>query len=69
MYTWTHSTLIFSYAIPTNIINYNRIFVEYFDSQAIEKSISVVNGHKFGRNVFLATFFPDEKFEVGDYGG
>ena len=69
MYTWAHSTLIFSYAIPTDIINYDQVFVEYSDSQAAAKAISALNGRKFGGNVVLATFYPEEKFEQGDYGG
>lgn len=45
------------------------VFVEYSDSQAAAKAISALNGRKFGGNVVLATFYPEEKFEQGDYGG
>uniref|UniRef100_A0A0C9QXC6 Splicing factor U2af large subunit n=1 Tax=Wollemia nobilis TaxID=56998 RepID=A0A0C9QXC6_9CONI len=45
------------------------VFVEYSDAQAAARAIAALNGRKFGGNVVSATFYSEEKFEQGDYGG
>eukprot|EP01018_Ginkgo_biloba_P019385 Gb_22808 [translate_table: standard] len=45
------------------------VFVEYSDTHGAAKAVAALNGRKFGGNIVLATFYPEEKFLHGDYGG
>ncbi|CAM6043197.1 unnamed protein product [Sphagnum compactum] len=45
------------------------VFVEYEDLQGAAKAKASLHGRKFGGNTVIATYYPEEKFIHGDYGG
>ncbi len=47
----------------------DQVFVEYEDLQGAAKAKASLHGRKFGGNTVIATYYPEEKFIHGDYGG
>ncbi|CAM6048654.1 unnamed protein product [Sphagnum compactum] len=45
------------------------VFVEYGDLQGAAKAKASLHGRKFGGNTVIATYYSEEKFMHGDYGG
>ncbi|KAH9571430.1 hypothetical protein CY35_02G094100 [Sphagnum magellanicum] len=45
------------------------VFVEYEDLQGAAKAKASLHGRKFDRKTVIATYYPEEKFIHGDYGG
>ncbi|KAH9562302.1 hypothetical protein CY35_05G064500 [Sphagnum magellanicum] len=45
------------------------VFVEYGDLQGAAKAKASLHGRKFGGNTVIATYYAEEKFMHGDYGG
>ncbi|KAJ7562568.1 hypothetical protein O6H91_03G074700 [Diphasiastrum complanatum] len=45
------------------------VFVEYTDAHGATKAKTSLHGRKFGSNTVIATYYPEEKFIHGDYGG
>jgi splicing factor U2AF subunit len=46
-----------------------RFLVEYADLQGAVKAKSSLHGRKLGGNTIVATYYPEEKFMHGDFGG
>ncbi|GBG62095.1 hypothetical protein CBR_g28571 [Chara braunii] len=46
-----------------------KVFVEYSDSAAAAKAKASLHGRKFGGNTVIATYYPEDKFSRGEYGG
>eukprot|EP00244_Chara_vulgaris_P012085 TRINITY_DN6254_c0_g1_i2.p1 TRINITY_DN6254_c0_g1~~TRINITY_DN6254_c0_g1_i2.p1 ORF type:complete len:149 (+),score=30.32 TRINITY_DN6254_c0_g1_i2:3-449(+) len=46
-----------------------KVFVEYSDAAAAAKAKASLHGRKFGGNTVIATFYPEDKFSRGEYGG
>ncbi|BBN15352.1 splicing factor U2AF 65 kDa subunit [Marchantia polymorpha subsp. ruderalis] len=45
------------------------VFVEYIDTQGSAKAKATLHGRRFGGHTVIATYYPEEKFTHGDYGG
>eukprot|EP01018_Ginkgo_biloba_P026379 Gb_16437 [translate_table: standard] len=45
-----------------------KVFVEYADTQGAAKAKASLNGRKFGGNVVVAVYYPEDKFSAGQYG-
>nr|GLL39251.1 splicing factor U2af large subunit B-like isoform X4 [Ipomoea trifida] len=46
-----------------------KVFLEYADVESGKKALSGLNGRKFGGNVVVAIFYPENKFSQGEYDG
>ncbi|KAK9666772.1 hypothetical protein RND81_14G210100 [Saponaria officinalis] len=46
-----------------------KVFLEYADTDGSSKARSGMNGRKFGDNLVVAVFYPENKFAEGDYDG
>ncbi|KAL9231854.1 hypothetical protein vseg_007022 [Gypsophila vaccaria] len=46
-----------------------KVFLEYEDTDGSSKARSGMNGRKFGDNLVVAVFYPENKFAEGDYDG
>eukprot|EP01018_Ginkgo_biloba_P036745 Gb_01578 [translate_table: standard] len=44
-----------------------KVFVEYVDTDGSAKAKSALNGRKFGGNVVVAVYYPEDKFARGEY--
>ncbi|XP_010446758.1 PREDICTED: splicing factor U2af large subunit A isoform X1 [Camelina sativa] len=45
-----------------------KVFLKYLDTDGSSKARIGMNGRKFGGNEVVAVFYPEDKFEQGDYG-
>ncbi|KAJ4913892.1 Splicing factor U2af large subunit A [Raphanus sativus] len=45
-----------------------KVFLKYGDTDGSSRARSGMNGRKFGGNQVVAVFYPEDKFEQGDYG-
>lgn len=45
-----------------------KVFVEYANTQSSAKARASLNGRKFGGNVVVAVYYPEDKFSAGQYG-
>ncbi|KAL2619869.1 hypothetical protein R1flu_000074 [Riccia fluitans] len=45
------------------------VFVEYADTQGAAKAKATLHGRRFGGHTVIATYYSEEKFTHGDYGG
>lgn len=45
-----------------------KVFLEFADTNASERARTSLNGRKFGENVAVAEYYPEDKFNAGDYG-
>ncbi|CAM6097262.1 unnamed protein product [Calypogeia fissa] len=45
------------------------VFVEYVDTQGSAKAKAALHGRRFGGHTVIATYYSEEKFLHGDYGG
>ncbi|KAD4888422.1 hypothetical protein R6Q59_034558 [Mikania micrantha] len=46
-----------------------KVFLEYADTESSTKARAGLNGRKFGGNQVVATFYPEIKFNQGEYDG
>ncbi|XP_058069084.1 splicing factor U2af large subunit B-like isoform X2 [Magnolia sinica] len=46
-----------------------KVFLEYADTDGAMKAREGLNGRKFGGNIVVAVFYPEDKFQQGDYDG
>ncbi|CAK9235158.1 unnamed protein product [Sphagnum jensenii] len=46
-----------------------KVFVEYTDTAGAAKAKSSLHGRKFSGNSVIAVYYPEDKFERGEYGG
>jgi hypothetical protein len=46
-----------------------QVFVEYTDTAGAAKAKSSLHGRKFSGNSVIAVYYPEDKFERGEYGG
>ncbi|KFK40234.1 hypothetical protein AALP_AA3G348100 [Arabis alpina] len=44
-----------------------KVFLEYAETESSSRARSGMNGRKFGGNEVVAVFYPEDKFEQGDY--
>ena len=44
------------------------MFLKYVDTEGSSRARSGMNGRKFGGNEVIAVFYPEDKFDLGDYG-
>ncbi|KAH0940569.1 hypothetical protein HID58_000206, partial [Brassica napus] len=45
-----------------------KVFLKYGDTDGSSRARSGMNGRKFGGNEVIAVFYPEDKFDLGDYG-
>ncbi|WZY67992.1 hypothetical protein YC2023_000232 [Brassica napus] len=45
-----------------------QVFLKYGDTDGSSRARSGMNGRKFGGNEVIAVFYPEDKFDLGDYG-
>ncbi|CAH2076387.1 unnamed protein product, partial [Thlaspi arvense] len=45
-----------------------KVFLKYEDTDSSSRARSGMNGRKFGGNEVVAVFYPEDKFDQGDYG-
>ncbi|KAL0686727.1 hypothetical protein Bca4012_086404 [Brassica carinata] len=45
-----------------------KVFLKYGDTDGSSRARSGMNGRKFGGNEVVAVFYPEEKFDQGEYG-
>ncbi|CAN8328114.1 unnamed protein product [Cochlearia groenlandica] len=45
-----------------------KVFLKYADTDSSSRARTGMNGRKFGGNEVVAVFYPEDKFEQGDYG-
>ncbi|ESQ53425.1 hypothetical protein EUTSA_v10024786mg [Eutrema salsugineum] len=45
-----------------------KVFLKYADTESASRARNGMNGRKFGGNEVVAVFYPEDKFEQGDYG-
>lgn len=45
-----------------------QVFLKYADTDSSSRARTGMNGRKFGGNEVVAVFYPEDKFEQGDYG-
>ncbi|KAJ0888785.1 putative RNA recognition motif domain, nucleotide-binding alpha-beta plait domain superfamily [Helianthus annuus] len=46
-----------------------KVFLEYADTESSTKARAGLNGRKFGGNQVVASFYPENKFNQGEYDG
>ncbi|KAK9054229.1 hypothetical protein SSX86_025307 [Deinandra increscens subsp. villosa] len=46
-----------------------KVFLEYADTESSTKARAGLNGRKFGGNQVVASFYPEDKFNQGEYDG
>ncbi|KAD2805756.1 hypothetical protein R6Q59_029237 [Mikania micrantha] len=46
-----------------------KVFLEYADTESSTKARTGLNGRKFGGNQVVASFYPEDKFNQGEYDG
>ncbi|KAM3309426.1 hypothetical protein P3S67_011170 [Capsicum chacoense] len=46
-----------------------RVYLEYEDVETSSRAQQGLNDRKFGRNLIVAVFYPENKFADGDYEG
>lgn len=44
-----------------------KVFVEYLDTDGSAKAKASLNGRKFGGNIVVAVYYPEDKFSRGEY--
>lgn len=44
-----------------------QVFLEYAETESSSRARTGMNGRKFGGNEVVAVFYPEDKFEQGDY--
>ena len=54
--------------IPLEIYVHVQVFLKYGDTDGSSRARSGMNGRKFGGNEVIAVFYPEDKFDLGDYG-
>eukprot|EP00245_Coleochaete_scutata_P012905 TRINITY_DN508_c0_g4_i2.p1 TRINITY_DN508_c0_g4~~TRINITY_DN508_c0_g4_i2.p1 ORF type:complete len:397 (-),score=99.82 TRINITY_DN508_c0_g4_i2:626-1816(-) len=52
-----------------NVPGVGKVFVEYTDIAGSSKAKASLHGRKFGGNTVVATFYPEDKFACGEFGG
>ncbi|CAN7033493.1 unnamed protein product [Brassica rapa subsp. trilocularis] len=45
-----------------------KVFLKYVDTEGSSRARSGMNGRKFGGNEVVAVFYPEDKFDQGEYG-
>eukprot|EP00244_Chara_vulgaris_P012084 TRINITY_DN6254_c0_g1_i1.p1 TRINITY_DN6254_c0_g1~~TRINITY_DN6254_c0_g1_i1.p1 ORF type:complete len:177 (+),score=32.70 TRINITY_DN6254_c0_g1_i1:68-532(+) len=67
----TLTDLVIPRPSPTGeeVAGVGKVFVQYSDSGAAAKAKASLHGRKFGGNTVIATFYPEDKFSRGEYGG
>lgn len=45
-----------------------QVFLKYVDTEGSSRARSGMNGRKFGGNEVVAVFYPEDKFDQGEYG-
>ncbi|CAA7035789.1 unnamed protein product [Microthlaspi erraticum] len=45
-----------------------KVFLKYAETESSSRARTGMNGRKFGGNEVVAVFYPEDKFEQGDYG-
>lgn len=45
-----------------------QVFLKYADTDGSTRARTGMNGRKFGGNEVVAVYYPEDKFEQGDYG-
>jgi len=46
-----------------------KVFLEYSDIAGAAKAKASLHGRRFDENLVVAVYYPEDKFEAGDYGG
>jgi len=53
--------------LPTTILDYFQVFLEYADTEGSSKARAGMNGRKFDGNQVVAVFYPENRFSQGEY--
>ncbi|KAI3777285.1 hypothetical protein L1987_47084 [Smallanthus sonchifolius] len=52
-----------------SVAGVGKVFLEYADTESSTKARAGLNGRKFGGNQVVASFYPENKFNQGEYDG
>jgi hypothetical protein len=56
------------YFIATLYSCFLQVFLEYSDTSSCANARNALNGRKFGGNTVNASYYPEDKYNNGDYG-